>query len=308
VQLTGLTPGTDYAYRVTQGGQTADGTVTPPPTADAWSSLRLIVLADSETHPIGRTHSRDWESGTQAPGSQGRPPDRTDYLLTETHGHRQNMRIVNQRDADLVLMPGDLVQGSGSQLAWDEFWRHHAGDYDTSFADRPLLPAYGNWENFAAINGGYGTPADRTPVAVARHTYKDYIDAPANGTPAHQDNYYRVDYGPVTIITLDSSNGTPDRTRTDGLGGDTDTQEHFTAAQYAAAVAAADPALGLTNDLADFNLGSTQYAWAQSQIAAARDAGQIVFVQWHHAPYSSGTHGFAMDHPDSSGQGGTPMR
>jgi hypothetical protein len=31
-------------------------------------------------------------------------------------------------------------------------------------------------------------------------------------------------------------------------------------------------------------------------------------VQFHHVPYSSGTHAFEMSHPQSSGQGGNPMR
>ena len=46
-----------------------------------------------------------------------------------------------------------------------------------------------------------------------------YFDAPANGTPEHQDNYYRIDYSPVTILTLDSSNGEPDDSR-DNYGGE----------------------------------------------------------------------------------------
>ena len=62
------------------------------------------------------------------------------------------------------------------------------------------------------------------------------------------------------------------------------------------------------DDLADFNPGSAQYEWAVAQLEDARSDGQIIFVQFHHAPFSSGVHGFPMSHPDSSGQGGTPMR
>ncbi|MEM0915232.1 MAG: metallophosphoesterase family protein [Planctomycetota bacterium] len=313
--LTGLSPDTTYNYSVNQNGTIFDNTFKTAPTSSNWDSIRFIAMSDSETEPRGNTNQRDWSVGAQAPGSLGRPnlpkdgSGRDLYPLTETVGYQQNMRIVNERNPDFVVMPGDLVQGGGYQSGWDEFWRHNAGEYDTSFSNKPLLPAYGNWENFAAVNGGYGSSDDRTPVAVSRHKYKAYFDLPENGTPEHQDNYYRIDYGPVTIITLDSSNGLPDQTtRRTGTELDTDTQVNYTAEEYAAAVAAADPSLGLTNDVADFNPGSVQYQWAEDQIRDARDKGQMVFVQWHNAAYSSGTHGFPMSHPNSSGQGGTPFR
>lgn len=44
------------------------------------------------------------------------------------------------------------------------------------------------------------------------------------------------------------------------------------------------------------------------QLADARAKGQMIFVQFHHAPYSSGEHGQPMNHNLSTGQGGTPMR
>ncbi len=313
--LTGLTPNTTYNYAVTQGGTTFNNTLKTAPTASNWDSIRFIAMSDSETEPRGNTNQRDWSVGAQAVGSLGRPAlpqdssNRDLYPLTETVGYQQNMRIVNERNPDFVVMPGDLVQGGGYQSGWDEFWRHNAGEYDTTFSSKPLLPAYGNWENFAAVNGGYGDPIDRTPVAISRHKYKGYFDVPGNGTAEHQDNYYRVDYGPVTIITLDSSNGQPDQeTRRVGTELDTDTNINYTAQQYADSVAAADPSLGLTNDSADFNPGSVQYQWAEDQVRDARANGQIVFVQWHNVAYSSGTHGFPASHPNSSGQGGTPLR
>ncbi|MEO1300621.1 MAG: metallophosphoesterase, partial [Cyanobacteria bacterium J06636_16] len=82
-------------------------------------------------------------------------------------------------------------------------------------------------------------------------------------------------------------------------GPGTDTQQNFTREQYEAE--------GGT-DLADFNPGSPQWNWVIEQLEDARDKGQIIFVQFHHAPYSSGTHGFPMNHERSSGQGGTPLR
>ena len=329
VDVTGLTPGERYAYSVRSGGKTFSAQFTTAPSADQWDRIRFVALSDSETEPRGRVLRREWAPGMLAEGSVDRPRAeqggtwdgvfgtsvlsqvRTlNYMVTEDEGYRQNLRIIDRRDPDFVVMPGDLVQGGGYQPGWDEFFRHNAGELGSGLSHRPILPALGNWENFGALNGGYGTPGDRTPVVRGRSKYHAYFDLPGNGTDAHRDNYYRVDYGPITIVTLDSSNGEPDDTpdnypadqKATGQqynGPGTDTQNNYTRAEYEAAGGA---------DLADFNPGSTQWNWAEEQLADARSKGQIVFVDFHHAPFSNGEHGLPMDHQLTSGQGGTPMR
>ena len=328
VDLTQLSPDSTYEYSVTAGETTFESSFETAPTAEDWDSIRFVVLSDSETEPRGRVNRRDWQQGALEEDSLARPDvedsqwaetigvsgDRLDYPLTENVGYSNNLEIINSRNPDFMVMPGDLIQGGGYQPAWDEFFRHNAGEFDSGLSEYPLLPALGNWENFGALNGGYGLDEDgRYGPLFGREKYHVYFDAPENGTPEHQDNYYRTDYGPVTILTLDSSNGEPDDSR-DNYGGEgqppqisgreytgpgTDTQSNVTREQYEAA--------GGT-DLADFNPGSPQWNWAIEQLESARAEGQIVFAQFHHAPYSSGTHGLPMNHEDSSGQGGTPMR
>lgn len=325
--VTGLSAGTSYRYTVEQGGQLFESTFRTAPSRESWQSVRFVAMADSETEPLGRVNRREWAPGALAGGSLARPladnsawhqafGSRTllgvrvlNYALTEEEGYRRNLEIVNSRNVDFLMMPGDLVQGGGYQPGWDEFWRHNAGSTGSGLSSYALLPALGNWENFGALNGGYGIDADgRFGPKFGRDKYHAYFDAPDNGTPAHRDNYYRVDYGPVTVLTLDSSNGEPDdrpqnypikATGQQYNGPGTDTQNNFTRQQYEAA--------GGT-DLADFNPGSAQWQWAQAQLADARAKGQIVFVQFHHAPYSNGEHGVPMDHALTTGQGGTPMR
>jgi hypothetical protein len=329
VDVSGLRPGARYRYTARVGDASRSGGFTTAPSADRWSRIRFVALADSETEPLGRVLRREWAPGALAEGGDARPTAEAGgvwdqvfgttvlsqvrtlrYMLTEDEGYRENLRVIDSRRPDFVMMPGDLVQGGGYQPGWDEFFRHNAGVVGSGLSERPILPALGNWENFGALNGGYGTPEDRTPVVRGRNKYHAYFDSPDNGTEAHRDNYYRIDYGPVTVITLDSSNGEPDDTpanypadqKATGQqynGPGTDTQNNYTREQYEAA--------GGT-DLADFNPGSTQWNWAEEQLAAARASGQIIFVQFHHAPFSSGEHGLPMDHVLTSGQGGTPMR
>jgi hypothetical protein len=306
--VTGLQPGKTYRYTVEQGGQTFEGSFKTAPTAADFKRIRFIAASDSETEPRGNTLQREYPAGPLAPGSAARQtpgtPAAPTYWLTETQGFARNIEIMKKSRPDLYIMPGDLVQGGGYQLGWDEFFRHTAGRYDTPLSKAPILPALGNWENFGALNGGYTINATINAPKNGRERYKTYFDMPSNGTPAHQGNYYRIDYGPITVITLDSSNGEPDQS-INPAALDTDTQNNFTRAQY--------EAFGGT-DLSDFNPGSIQWNWARAQLADARARGQIIFVQWHHTAYSVGEHALPMNWPNgleglrSSGQGGTPMR
>ncbi|MGF1508438.1 MAG: metallophosphoesterase family protein [Myxococcota bacterium] len=301
VHVRGLAPNTEYLYVVEQGPELFFGSFKTAPRARRWDHIRFIAFSDAETEPRGNTNQRDWSTGAQSPSSVGRPAGREDYPLTETEGYLANLGIVEERRPDFLVMPGDLVQGGGYQLGWDEFFRHNAGVYASPLSFFPILPALGNWENFGAVNGGYTvdpTSGDNSP-AVGRAKFRAYFDNPSNGFPEFEDNFYRQDYGPVTVLTLDTSNGEPDQQRRDPAALDTDTQSNFTAADYRAT--------GF-DDLADFNPGSKQWNWVEDQLESARDQGQIIFVQFHHVPYSSGVHGFPMSSPQSSGQGGTPLR
>ncbi|MFN7812306.1 MAG: metallophosphoesterase [Planctomycetia bacterium] len=329
--ISGLQPDSEYTYTVQQGSETFSRSFRTAPTANAWNSIRFIAMSDSETEPAGQVTRREWQNGALAAGSVARPATVGSawastfgtissggasvlrYSLTETVGYAENLKVVDARNPAFILMPGDLVQGGGYQPGWDSFFEHTAGFRDDVLSKRAILPALGNWENFAASDGGY----DPVAVVRSRHHYKAYFDSPGNGTPQHQDNYYRQDFGPITVITLDSSNGSPDDNTTNYAAGvkltgthytvpGTDTQNNFTVAQYQAAY---NTVFGTTaHDLSDFNPGSVQWNWAKAQLEDARANGQIIFVQFHHAPYSDGEHGLPMNHADSFGQGGTPLR
>lgn len=299
VLISGLDAGEIYHYIVVQGTDRFNGRFKVPPAKDSDNPVRLIVLADSETDPDGRNQAVPWgdlpdRAYVKASGGDSRSNrlERNDkglalYVASQQVGLARNIRVIEKRKPDLILMPGDLVQGGGYQRAWDEFFRHFSGRLSDLLGHYPLLPALGNWENTGARNGNYAPAA----VFSARQKYKAYFDAPPNSNPDHQDLYYRVDYGPVTILTMDTSNGLPDNT-------DADTQAHISAATYPG------------RDLPDFNQGSDQWLWMIGQLEEAHQSGRIIFVQFHHPPFTSGRHGyrFTSSAPRRDGQSGYPLR
>ncbi|GAA4428919.1 hypothetical protein GCM10023169_30650 [Georgenia halophila] len=343
--LDGLKADHTYRYTVEQGDETFDGTFTTAPTAERWRDLRVVAFSDTETEPAGAIEQREWELHPETGyTADSVPRPGPGSLWEETHGSTtrygeftlrypidqqralvENLGVIEEADPDLMLLAGDLVQGSGYQPAWDEFWRHFAGEYGTLATNTPLVTAIGNWETYAGINGGYGTPEDRSPAVIGRNRYHDYFDTggdPEN--PHYKDSYHRVDYGPLTVITLDSTNGIPDENVNEGIlsgemfSGDdtnptearrsTDTQGSFTAEEYDLAFADVFGATPEDTDLPNFNPGTEQWDWAQEQLADAREQGQIVVVQFHHAPYSSGVHGTPPNHEYADNQSGVAMR
>ena len=307
IVLTSLQPGAEYAYAVVQGTTTHTGSFETARLATDARSLRFAVLSDSETLVSGRTRNREWARTTpQLPGSTGRPTGtgrgRDAYLLTETVGYIENIRQIEQRDPDMIIMPGDLIEGTGAeqQRRWDEFWRHNAGEYDNLLSNRPIVAAIGNnciFNGVGAGEGGSGGPNTNQLISYARRQWSAYWDNPSNGNAAFQDLYFRQDYGPVTIITICSVKATEEA-------------NSRVAPPQGQALSAAFPANRDTNrawfstpyapaDIPDFNVGTTQWDWAVASLAAARAEGRIVFVQWHHTPFSRGVHGSSVTSPQS---------
>lgn len=285
ILLEGLQPGTIYTYTVRQGSSAFESTFRTAPAPDKGDRLRIIAFADSETDPEGRSTYRNWEPAFQHPESTGRPEEVTKYLVTETEGFIENLKVIESRQPDLVLLAGDIVQGGGYQRAWDEFFFHTAGKFGTLMTHTPLLLAMGNWETFGARNGEYAPEA----IHASRRKSLAHIDGASNNNPKYDNAYYRTDYGPVTILTLDSTNGLPDDT-------DFDTNTNIDMATYPG------------DDQPDLNPGSDQWNWTMEHLKDARAKGQVIFVQFHHVPYSSGGHILPVSLENSSGQAGVPMR
>ncbi len=312
IVLTGLRTDSLYAYEAAQGVSTYANTFRTAPDRQTDRTMRFAVLSDSETLVRGRTRFREWARTTpQALGSTGRPDGsgrgRDQYFLSETVGYQENIRQIKGRNPDLIIMPGDIVEGTGNeqQRRWDEFWRHNAGQYDDLLSGRPLVAAIGNNCIFAGVGAGEtgsGGPLTNELISYARQQFSAYLSYPSNGNAAFQDLYHRQDYGPVTIITLCSVKATDEANSRvappvgQGISvnfpQNLDTNRAWFSTPYA------------PGDIPDFNQGTEQWDWAMAEMAAARDAGQIIFVQFHHTPFSRGIHGSSV----TSNQSGEAMR
>ena len=348
VRIPGLSPGAEISYTVDQGPDTHEASFTAAP-GDDWEELRIVAFSDTETEPYGRMEHREWElspvngyteDSLQRPG-EGSAWDQKfghatrygsftlNYPLDQDTALKENLKHIEAAEPDLMMVAGDLAQGAGYQPAWDEFFGYFAGEHGDLASRVPLLTALGNWETFAALNGGYGTAEDQSPAVVSRNKYHAYFERTGEGAdpenPQYRGSYYRTDHGPVTILTLDSTNGVPDEdTATGELSGpvfsgddtnltgenlSTDTQGMFTMETYTQAFKDLFP--GSTDedvDLPNLNEGTAQWAWAQEQLADAREKDQVVLVQFHHAGYSNGVHGTPPNHEHPDNQSGVAMR
>lgn len=263
-RLTNLTAWTRYAYAVTQGSSTYANSFRTAPATEV--PIRFAMYADSETEPESTVHV-GWDN--PAGGSRT-------YLLSQTTGYASNTAAIKARAPDFLIIAGDLVEAAGEQRDWDEFWRHNAGAFNDLAGGIPILAALGNHEYYPGTRGngtaqGYNQPASEQSVG----KFLTYFDNPPNGvgTPPQQERFYRVDYGPVTIIVLDTCNGNDAATPQD------------TSSRLFASTGCHAP---------DFNPGTVQYQWVEQQLADAQQRSRFTFVAFHHMPYSAGVHGSAV--------------
>ncbi len=284
IRITGLRAGSRYDYTVTQDGTQRRAWFRTMPSGDA--PIRFTVYADSETEPESTGKKAGW---TQPFGDRGRR-----YVVDQTTGYARNLEAIKSRQPHFVAIAGDLVQVGGEQRDWNEFWRHNAGELNDVASHAPIFPAVGNHDVYGGSGQKGGWKPEGTRRAMAK--YRTYFEVPTNGSPipAQVGRYYRIDCGPITFITLDSSNGLPAKSASD-------TNWHL-----------AGEGEREGGDAPDFNPSSRQYRWLETQLAEARARSKFTFVQFHHAPYSVGPHGFE---PGGEGfekgqneQSGRPMR
>lgn len=260
VRVTGLEPDSLYRYEVVQASGQVNGSFSTP--GPAIESLRFIVYGDSETEPESTGKPAYW------PGDDPSTSTRR-YLVDQSTGYAQNLKLIQARQPRFVAIAGDLVQSGGEQRDWDEFWFHN----DELAANITILPALGNHDYFAGPGdlGKYETEDSERAI----RKYRTYFDLPDNGSgnATVAERYYAVRYGPVSLIVLDTIDGLPQRSEQDTnwrLRGEND-----------------------GGFAPDWHAGSEQYAWLEKQLKSAQQTSAFTFVMFHGAPYTSGVHGRA---------------
>ena len=290
IRLSGLETGTRYRYTVAlDGGVSYSNAFRTAPGKD--SSVRFIYYNDSETEP-GNTYTSDWTD----PATD---KNRT-YYITKNTGYASNIVHMVKREPDLFVIAGDLAAKGGLQQNWDEFWKHNAGGNGLGYNDPagsvPILAAIGNHDLQDCEKPR--TPREPLPTHCenpgggesALERYLSYFEYEPNGvryeigdgeTFAGNDRdrsqmFHRLDYGPVTLIFLDTNNGDDsdyERDTNTGLFRDPNNKYGMPAGRSP-----------------DFNPGSKQYNWLTNNLADAQRKSKFTFVVNHHCPYSVGYH------------------
>jgi hypothetical protein len=287
VRITGLEPATSYPYAVEQSGETAKAVLTTSPKpgeVGRGGGVRLFFYSDAKAQPKSRQSRAAWPTSPSLPGGP-RPRWAGDrYVVEETTGYRTNLALIASRAAEslragnpvVCSVVGDLVESGGEQRHWDEFWRHNAGTFGTLASRVPLVAVMGDHDIFGGPPsddrlrdlGGYTGPM--TLLGVRK--FLTYFELPENGATdeRHIGRYHRLDFGPITLLSLDTTNGGSD----DGP----DDTNHLLDRQSAP-------------HIPDYTPGSEQHDWLKRELESARERGAVVFVQFHHAPFSCGVHG-----------------
>ncbi|MBS2034561.1 metallophosphoesterase family protein [bacterium] len=256
LRLTGLSPGQLYRYEVEQDGQVYSGEFRTTPSAD--TPIRFVAYSDSETEPESRGTRVRWED-------PARPGQRRDYLVDQDTGYRANLTEIERSKPDFVVIPGDLVETGGEQRDWDEFWLCNR----QLSRSVPIVGVLGNHEYYGGPNDGrYEERSSERAVA----KFLTYFRSPPNDQKLkrEQGRYFRMDYGPISLIAIDGCNGLPHQSERDS---------NWHLASQA-------------RPQGDFNPGSQQYLWLEQQLRQAQKRSHFTFVCFHHCPYSSGLHAF----------------
>jgi hypothetical protein len=180
VQLTGLSSGTRYQYRVpTSDGFTEIHDFVTPPEASDEADFNLIAMSDM-----------------QIDGSN-----------PEVFGELVNDGIITvvedewggdlASDLGLVLVPGDLVENGTTRSQWAEDFFGPAANL---LSHVPVYPVYGNHERDTSY-------------------FADYFQLPDNGSTGFEDHWWHMDYSNVRVIGLDSNTGYRTDLQLDWLSG-----------------------------------------------------------------------------------------
>ena len=281
LRIENLEPDTKYEYKVIQGTSFFNSSFHTAPKGN--TPIRFIVYADSETEPESIGKYANW------PDLAG---NSRSYLIDQSIGYQNNLDVILSRQPDIIIIAGDLVESGGEQRDWDEFWGYNTNhNSEQSIASKvPMLAAIGNHDYY---EGPYLDRYNQPGSERAVKRFQTYFDSPANNSSNvnQEGRYYCIKYGPATFIVLDACNNSPNKS-------DDDTNFYLLGEN--------EPGGG---NAPDFSPGSQQYQWLESQLIESQLHSMFTFVILHHAPYSSGPHGYPPGEVENTdNQSGNPVR
>jgi 3',5'-cyclic AMP phosphodiesterase CpdA len=282
LRIENLAPATIYEYTVTQGTNSFSSSFRTAPMGN--TPIRFIVYGDPETEPESINNFTNWVdpiSGNSRP-----------YLIDQTSGYQDNLDVIRSRQPDLVFIAGDLVESGGEQRDWDEFW-HRNTDMNSKKSiagEIPIMAVLGNHEYYEGpYLGQYNQPGSERAV----RRFLTYFESPGNNSSNVEQGgrYYSIKYGPATFIVLDVCNNGHNKSSDDTnfyLLGENDQDG---------------------GNAPDFSPGSQQYKWLEARLIESQLKSMFTFIILHHAPYSSGPHGYLPGEVENTdNQSGNPVR
>ena len=211
VRFTGLRAGTKYGYEVklSPSGEkdTYANTFRTAPAKD--SPVRFVAYSDSETcppPPAAQDTERTDSAGATMQWEKDGAGTKTAYYVSRSKGFEENIRHMMSENPDLILVAGDIAARGGVQMFWDEYWKENAGGLGLGYNDpagsTPILAALGNHDLYGNKGKGlYDYDNSSSSFAIAK--YNTYFEFSENGVDGGQ-LYHREDYGPVTLLFLDT--------------------------------------------------------------------------------------------------------
>lgn len=164
VKLTGLKPGTQYAYRV------GDGT--------NWSGMSIFTTEAVNTSNFKFLIFGDSQSGNAA------VPDYSPWHQTVQNAFSAN------KDAKFMVNMGDLIEKGQDYVHWNNWFDASKGIIDKI----PEMPVQGNHETYNAADFNSTKP----------FYFVNQFKLPQNGPDGYKGQVYSYDYGNAHFVVLDS--------------------------------------------------------------------------------------------------------
>jgi hypothetical protein len=194
-RLTGLRPGTTYAYLISDGAQPAGtfaGTFTTAPPAAARAAWSFTSFGDLATptaahNASGTTWNESSDNSLYAVGA----------IVAESQGAHGPAPLFH-------LLNGDLCYANLNYNSQPAVWRDFGRNIQPAASAMPWMPCLGNHEIEFGADAQDGTGAGVWNGPYGYGNYQTRFELPDNGVPGYGGNFYHFQVGSVLFLSLDA--------------------------------------------------------------------------------------------------------